>query len=540
MKNRWVPADPVIASAVAIGTMVWAAVLGRAALGAGAALGIARVPAWVDTLGEGLRASSVWWLLAASSIAPLVWLGWLAMERRRKPHRVEWLGPRLRTFLGLDPVRGAMPAAAHRSARFDLPHLPNLDAALDAFAAAPGTVEEQIGWVGASRYSLDAPGLTELVSAAAPGLLDDDHDGPRVGPIETRSFPIGPGRERACVVRGLRLIQRGEARLIALVRQEERYAYGQPGVTLEVLSAQASEAEGLLEWVRARVERESLYRGHAISLDLDALGRARGTGDHLGIRFHEWSTVAPDEIVLPEATRSALVRSTVEFVAGREALRAAGLHLRRGVLLHGPPGTGKSMVVRWLASALPGHTTVVAVGTDVGAIRAHFRLARLLQPALLVFEDVDLIALDRSSGGRTALLSELMNEMDGLSPDAEVLIVLTTNQPDVLEPALAARPGRVDQELAIPLPDGAGRRALLERVARGLELRLDRAEEWVARTDGASPAFLRELVRRAALVAAGAGTNGARLAVTDAHLEQALHEMAAGGLSRSLLGFHAR
>ena len=91
-------------------------------------------------------------------------------------------------------------------------------------------------------------------------------------------------------------------------------------------------------------------------------------------------------------------------------------------------------------------------------------LARLLQPSMVVIEDVDLIARDRTTMGspcEEAMLNKLLNEMDGLRPDADILFVLTTNRPGALEAALASRPGRVDQAIEFPLPDEEGRTKLV-------------------------------------------------------------------------------
>src|SRR5262249_57028231 len=111
-------------------------------------------------------------------------------------------------------------------------------------------------------------------------------------------------------------------------------------------------------------------------------------------------------------------------------------------------------------------------------------LARRLTPSVVVLEDVDLVAQERTfgPGGSSPALFELMNEMSGLGEDADVAFVLTTNRPDVLEPALAARPGRVDLAVEIPLPDDAARRRLLDLYTRGLDLELENADEVVART----------------------------------------------------------
>jgi ATP-dependent 26S proteasome regulatory subunit len=130
---------------------------------------------------------------------------------------------------------------------------------------------------------------------------------------------------------------------------------------------------------------------------------------------------------------------------------------------------------------------------------------------------------------------ELLNEMDGLPGDADVVVLLTSNRPELLEPALVARPGRVDLAVEIPLPDPAARRRLFELYGRGLVLRVDGLDRLVGQTEGVSPAFIRELLRKAALLAVGPGEE---IVVEDRHLDQALHELVVGGgeLTRRLLG----
>ena len=101
----------------------------------------------------------------------------------------------------------------------------------------------------------------------------------------------------------------------------------------------------------------------------------------------------------------------------------------------------------------------------------YMALARLLQPAMVVIEDADLIARDRSARSSACdevMLNRLLNELDGLRERADVFFILTTNRPDTLEPALASRPGRIDQTIEFPLPDEALRRRLVALYARTL------------------------------------------------------------------------
>jgi ATP-dependent 26S proteasome regulatory subunit len=135
------------------------------------------------------------------------------------------------------------------------------------------------------------------------------------------------------------------------------------------------------------------------------------------------------------------------------------------------------------------------------------------------------------------MLFTLLNEMDGLAEDADVVFLLTTNRADLLEPALAARPGRVDQAVALGLPDAAARRQLFELYRGDLEVDVSRLDAVLERTDGVTASFLKELLRRAALVAATT-TAGGPLRVGADHLDAALDELldTRNAMTRVLLG----
>jgi ATP-dependent 26S proteasome regulatory subunit len=138
------------------------------------------------------------------------------------------------------------------------------------------------------------------------------------------------------------------------------------------------------------------------------------------------------------------------------------------------------------------------------------------------------------------MLFTLLNEMDGLAEDADVVFLLTTNRADLLEPALAARPGRVDQAVHVRLPDAEGRRRLLDLYRRGLDLDTSRLDEVLARTDGVTASFLKELLRRAAVIAAdGSPDGGSSLSVSAADLDLALDELldTRNQMTRAVLGF---
>src|SRR5262249_3274106 len=240
----------------------------------------------------------------------------------------------------------------------------------------------------------------------------------------------------------------------------------------------------------------------------------------LSVRFHHLPQVERDRIILPETLMQRIERHTLSFSKHADVLKSAGRHLKRGVLLYGPAGTGKTLTAMYLAARMPVRTVLLITGGGVAAIGVACRLARLLEPATVILEDVDLIGTERQhqTVGANALLFELLNEMDGLAEDAGVLFVLTTNRPHVLERALAARRGRIDQAVEVPLPDADCRRRLFELYSRGMTVELADPDRFVARTEGVSGAFIKEWLRKAAVFAAEEAAGG-DLVVRDGHVE---------------------
>lgn len=223
---------------------------------------------------------------------------------------------------------------------------------------------------------------------------------------------------------------------------------------------------------------------------------------------------------------NAIESHAIGIAKAADDLRAAGRHLKRGILLYGPPGTGKTLTIRYLSSALPDATLFALAGTSMAWLRFVTDLATKLSPAVIVLDDVDLIAEDRNLGGMSPRrhLFDLLDAMDGLNEDADVLFVCTTNRAETLEGALSSRPGRVDQAIAVQLPDADCRRRLFDLYGRGLDLQINDLEAIVARTEGVTGSFMKELLRRSAVVALGAGADDSdeQITVTDADVHKAL------------------
>jgi len=329
--------------------------------------------------------------------------------------------------------------------------------------------------------------------------LAEAGEGIVAGPAEYQDVEIGEAQPVRCLTRGLWLGERDDARFAVLldVRDAHRGVRARLEIAVGPGPKPARAAAQIVDELRIRAESGASWRGKILVLEA-----AHDDFDvsPAGLRVENAAPVRRADIVLPEKTLALIERNTLGFAEQAEQLARLGLSARKGVLLYGPPGTGKTLIVRWLAGALERYTKLIVTAGHYGLLEETFEIARALQPALIVLEDVDLVGGHRdgpfATGGGT--LNLLLNEMDGLAPEARMLFVLTTNRPEVLEPALAARPGRVDQVIEVGLPGEAERRLLVERYAGGLRIPGRLAAETAARVGRASPAFIKELLRRAA------------------------------------------
>ena len=432
---------------------------------------------------------------------------------------------RLAGHLGADPRE--LPILAEQ---FSTIEHPNVQAAVDAWISADGRSAELIG-MSAEQKRFVGLGFSDLVTPIRGGLMGER--APQPGPVDYVNVAVGRGQVRACVQHGLYLLRDGETPLATLVRGPSEHG-GLPQIQIEVMAPESETAAAFLADIREGMRQHNVYRGQVI-----ALGNPHGPFGYGGpmVEFVAVPEIERDAVILPEGVLERIERHTVGFSAHAERLLATGRHLKRGLLLYGPPGSGKTLTAMYLVGRMPGRTVLVLSGRSYGLVAPTCELARNLQPSTVILEDVDLVAEERGMGpmGENPLLFELLNEMDGLAEDADVIFVLTTNRPDLLEPALAARPGRIDQATEIPLPDADCRRRLVSLYGDGLDLRLEDPNAVVTRTEGVSASFIKELLRRATLFAA---EEGGDLVVTDRHVNEALDELlvAGGALTVRLLG----
>jgi DNA polymerase III delta prime subunit len=341
--------------------------------------------------------------------------------------------------------------------------------------------------------------------------------------------PVGPDENTEVVRLGLiaTAAPDGAPVVVGLHAVQE---FGPPHCSLEILATDPAPGTATRDEIGRLIRAHNVFRGQVLSFS---------TSEHHGnelVSFLPRPAVTAEEVILPDGVLETVEQHIAAIGDWSRELLDAGQHLKRGLLLHGPPGTGKTHTVRYLTGRLAATTVILLTGTSIRFIEQAAALARRLQPSMVVLEDVDLVGMDRDfSEGGNPLLFSLLEAMDGVGADADVTFVLTTNRADILEMALADRPGRVDLAVEIPRPDAASRERLLRLYARGLAMEADAAEV-AAATDGVTASFVKELIRRTVLVSLRAGEHppvlrGGYFTAVLAEMNSEHH-----ALTRSLLG----
>ena len=221
-----------------------------------------------------------------------------------------------------------------------------------------------------------------------------------------------------------------------------------------------------------------------------------------------------DDVAGVDEARAEL-SETIEFLRSPERFSRLGGRVPRGILLYGPPGTGKTLLAR-AAAKEAGVAFLAASGSSfqekfagLGAARVRhlFAKGRKLAPCIIFIDEVDALGRQRGRGGDSAsadqdqTLNQLLVEMDGFDQSSAVVVIASTNRPDILDKALT-RPGRFDREIAVDLADVNGREAILKVHARNLKLEDGLDLQWIARgTPGFSGAELANLMNEAAIAA---------------------------------------
>ncbi len=443
--------------------------------------------------------------------------GQLAQEVHRLAPTNTVLTDQAAAHLGIDPAE-----ATSVGQRLPPEERPNLQLALDEVLAASdgGTI---VGF---------SPELTQFSVFSFSALLAGRISPEPIPPVY-EEVPVDVDATMRCVAAGIWLVRHDGVPAVIGVAPGPQHSPGPQPIRVEAIAADPDVAQALADRLTELRRRHNVYRRKVLSFSHSEYGE-------FGISFLRRPTTTADQVILPPADLAAIEQHVVGVARRSAELVAAGQHLKRGLLLYGPPGTGKSHTIGYLMAAMPERTVVVLQGPSVGALGQAAAIVRALTPAMLVIEDVDLIAAERGMYGSepTPLLFQLLNEMDGLTPTDDVCFVLTTNRVEILEPALVARPGRIDQAVEIGLPDEPARERLLRLYLDRTPHSVTDVAPMVERTAGVTASFMKELVRRAAFAAIEEADGGAASTVEPRHLDAALDDLLerAVPIMRTMLG----
>lgn len=230
---------------------------------------------------------------------------------------------------------------------------------------------------------------------------------------------------------------------------------------------------------RNRLNRAKLIPGTRVALDMTTLTIMRRLPREVDPLVHNMTMEDPGSISFAEvgglAEQIRELREVIELpIRNPELFQRVGVKAPKGVLLYGPPGTGKTLLARAVAASMDINFMKVVssaivdkyIGESARMIREMFAYAKDHQPCIIFMDEIDAIGGRRFSEGNSSdrevqrTLMELLNQMDGFDELGRVKLIMATNRPDVLDPALL-RPGRLDRKIEIPLPNEQGRLDIL-------------------------------------------------------------------------------
>jgi hypothetical protein len=367
----------------------------------------------------------------------------------------------------------------------------------------------------------------------------------RIKPASRLAWPSGPGEEEVLPVDAFWIVGAPDdvGKDPVLVRL--RYDTYRDRAFLEVASDVHAVAERCVDMVTARSVGASIYRNHVIELSFEsAIKDEYGDierPDRLRILFRRHESVEDADLIIDPELYEVLWRNLIDLHVRRELLRSYQVPVRRGVLLYGPPGTGKTFTCRYVCSKLPDATKIIVTGTALPQVKSVFSLARMLQPALVILEDVDLVFMAREMNPYGSVLGDLLDQMDGLRPYEDINFLLTTNSIDRIEAAIRERPGRISQCVYLGAPNHELRKRYLAHYLVAYEVAEIDIEELVHMSGGATQAFLKEWVHRAVQIATErVRTEGEKLYLKMEDFRRAMQEMRGfGDEAGRIIGFYA-
>ncbi len=270
--------------------------------------------------------------------------------------------------------------------------------------------------------------------------------------------------------------------------------------TVEIAAKNTDISAALIKKISTQSIAVSIYRQKMFALSFET-GSKDEYGDiekpeRLRINFKTASEVSREDFVVDYDVFNTLKRNVIDLQIHRERLRKIGVPIRRGVLLYGAPGTGKTYACRYICGALPNTTRIFVAGTALGKVAQIFDLARTYQPSIVILEDVDLVFASRDINFYSSALGDLLDQMDGVRPFEDIGVILTTNSIERMEAAIKDRPGRISQCIYFGAPGKALREKFIAQYAKNYDYSAADKDELLEMSKGTTPAFIKEWIHR--------------------------------------------
>lgn len=281
------------------------------------------------------------------------------------------------------------------------------------------------------------------------------------------------------------------------------------------------DVEALVTLTREIAKDESIYKGKAIRISFPKDDEDLNPGK--GPTFISVKNVVEEELIFSKETDQRVRKNIFTPVEKTDFCRKEEVPLKRGILLAGPFGVGKTLTAYVMAKKCIENGWTFLYLSDVRDLKSAIHFARSYAPAVIFAEDIDsMMAKDKN---RSEEVDEILNTIDGVDTKGqEVMIIVTTNHAEAIEPALM-RPGRIDVIVPIEAPDTEAVLRLVKLYARGTLAPNQNFAELGKKLAGRIPAVIREVVERSKLAAITRLPNGATLSITAGDLELAADEM---------------
>ena len=307
----------------------------------------------------------------------------------------------------------------------------------------------------------------------------------------------GCGESQNLIRNGCLLIASENEHLVVMIEACHR------GRSVAVIAGPAciqAKVHEFADGIQKIIKEKNFYRG----------GKFEFTGR---IRFIDLPGKTLEDIILDPEIKNEIRANTIGFLRNREHLSGLGIPLKRGVLLVGEPGTGKTLLCKALMSEGTGITCIMANAYALGLdeyLTDLYELAQNLTPCIVFIEDIDLIAHNRMEWGyhHGPPLLALLAALDGIEEHRDIVTVATTNYLELLDKAIGQRPSRFDRVIKIPLPSMDQRRDLLSSLGRRISMDSGICEYIAGKTGNLTPAQIQEVVFSLVLENSMNGHNG--------------------------------